>query len=125
MGKPMKLDEPTRNISWPSVARICVEIYLLKPLPTRVWIGTGGSKRFWQHMHYEDLPSCSSHCFKIGYDLHNCKKLDCMKPMAQIGTISKEEPQHTGLKEKREAREKKVTWVVKNNELEVIPQSVF
>lgn len=30
IGKPMKIDEPTANFSRPSVARVCVELDLLK-----------------------------------------------------------------------------------------------
>lgn len=48
--KTIKIDEPTTNISRPSVARICIEVDLLKDLPTRIWIGTGSGKGFWQSM---------------------------------------------------------------------------
>lgn len=47
IGKPMKIDEPAANLSRPSVARICVEMDLLKELPSRIWIGIGVGKGFW------------------------------------------------------------------------------
>lgn len=46
IGKLMKIDELTANLSRPSVARICLEIDLLKPLPKRIWIGTGSNTGF-------------------------------------------------------------------------------
>lgn len=57
VGKPTKLDELTVNFSRPSVPRICVEIDLLQALPSHVWIGTGGTAPFWQHISYEELPA--------------------------------------------------------------------
>lgn len=74
VGKLMKIDEPTANLSRPSVTRICVEVDLLKSLLARIWIGTGGSTNFWQRVCYEDLPSYCNHFLKIGLSPNQCKK---------------------------------------------------
>lgn len=47
IGKAMKIDEPTANLTRPSVARICIEVNHLKNLPKRIWIGTGSNSGFW------------------------------------------------------------------------------
>lgn len=43
IGKPLKVNAATQSLSRPSVARVCVEINLLKPLAKRIWIGQGDS----------------------------------------------------------------------------------
>lgn len=75
----MKIDKPTANLSTPSVARVCVELDLLKVFPARVWIGIGVRKRFWQSFLFENLLSYCSHCKKIGHDPSSCKKLSLAK----------------------------------------------
>ncbi|CAI9112486.1 OLC1v1012943C1 [Oldenlandia corymbosa var. corymbosa] len=44
LGKPLKVDAPTLNMTRPSVARFCVEIDLTKELPKSVKIGKKGRK---------------------------------------------------------------------------------
>lgn len=39
MGSPLKIDPTTLALYRPSVARICVEVDLRNPLPSRIWIG--------------------------------------------------------------------------------------
>lgn len=75
VGKPIKIDEPTTNLSRASVARSFVEMDLLKELPARIWIGTGVGKGFWHSTLYEDLPPYYSRCKKVGHDSSNCKKM--------------------------------------------------
>ena len=43
LGKPLFLDAVTVNLARPSVACVCVEVDLLHPLPSRVWIGIENS----------------------------------------------------------------------------------
>lgn len=74
VGKPMKIDEPNVNLSRPSVARICVEVDLLKDLPTKILIGTGCNKRLWQNIMYEDLLSYCTNHRKIGHGSIHCKE---------------------------------------------------
>lgn len=71
----MKIDEPTANLSRPSIARICVEVDLLKDLLIKIWIGTGVGKGFWQSVLCENLPPYCSYCKKIGHGTFNFKKL--------------------------------------------------
>lgn len=52
IGRLLKVDAATQNLSRPSVAHICVEVDLLKDLPKRLWIGQGDSG-FWQPITYE------------------------------------------------------------------------
>ena len=41
MGKPLFVDAATASGLRPSVARVCVEVDLLKAFPGRIWIGNG------------------------------------------------------------------------------------
>lgn len=41
IGRSLKVNAATENLSRPSMARICVEVDLLKDLPKRLWIGQG------------------------------------------------------------------------------------
>ncbi|KAI5677171.1 hypothetical protein M9H77_08121 [Catharanthus roseus] len=67
IGKPLKLDEPTANLTRPSIATVCIELDLLKPHVYRIWIGASPGKGFWQLVGYEDVLSyCSS-----------CRRLEC------------------------------------------------
>src|SRR3954468_18855113 len=56
LGKPLTLDAPTAEITRPNLARLCVEIDLLKSLPPRVWIDCDSMEGFWQEIIYEKLP---------------------------------------------------------------------
>lgn len=74
IGKPLKIDDPTMALSRPSVARVCVELDLLKPLPSRVWIGTKSRKGYWQTVNYEDLPSYYLFCLLMGHSMQQYKR---------------------------------------------------
>ena len=41
IGKPLRVDEPTTDISRPNLARIRIEFDLLKPKVTEVYVGVG------------------------------------------------------------------------------------
>lgn len=56
LGKPLILDAATGNLSRPNVARLCVEVYLLKRLPHRIWLDCESIEGFWQDVLYEKLP---------------------------------------------------------------------
>ena len=56
VGVPLLVDAATLAVSRPSVARVCVEVDLMKQRPSRVWIGTGQHDRFWQELVPENLP---------------------------------------------------------------------
>ncbi|VFQ89732.1 unnamed protein product [Cuscuta campestris] len=71
IGKPLKADNATIQLTRPSVARVCVELDLSKELPNSVWIHLG-KLSFLQPIHYEDLPAFCTSCRKYGHK--NCKK---------------------------------------------------
>lgn len=56
VGHPLCRDEATASPKLPSVARIQVEVNLLKPRPDQIWIGLGESDGYWQKIEYESLP---------------------------------------------------------------------
>ncbi|VFQ66455.1 unnamed protein product [Cuscuta campestris] len=72
VGSPLQLDSATLNLARPSVARVCVEIDLTKPIPHAVWIYLGQSS-FLQPIHYEDLPDYCTSCRVFGHK--NCKSV--------------------------------------------------
>lgn len=72
VGAPLKMDAATKFLTRPSVARICIEMDLLRSFPSRVWIGTG-SGGFWQPVEYESVPLYCSKCFRQGHIKEECK----------------------------------------------------
>nr|XP_027103110.1 uncharacterized protein LOC113724399 [Coffea arabica] len=74
-GVPLYVDAATAALSRPSMARVCVEVDLLKPLVSRVWIGNGGQEGFWQNLDIEHLPAYCSGCFRQGHSKDDCVML--------------------------------------------------
>lgn len=68
----MKVDHSTLNLSQTTAARVCIELDISKPRPTRVWIGLPIG-RAWQDVLYPDLPTYCSSCSCIGHNVVNCK----------------------------------------------------
>jgi hypothetical protein len=64
VGTPFKVDESTANRTRPSMARICVEVDLLKPVHEEIFIGYGGTM-VKQKVVYEDLPDYGSKCHHL------------------------------------------------------------
>ena len=50
----LKTDSATASLTCPSVARVCVEMDLLRKFLNRIWLGTG-SGGFWQLVEYEKI----------------------------------------------------------------------
>ncbi|XP_068660005.1 uncharacterized protein [Aristolochia californica] len=71
-GKVLATDDPTRNRTRTNVARVCVEVDLLKDLPRQVWVGVGEGG-FWQDIHYEKLPPFCTHCRQQGHSAKVCQ----------------------------------------------------
>ncbi|VFQ96661.1 unnamed protein product [Cuscuta campestris] len=71
IGKPLKTDAATANLSRPSIARICVEVDTSEELPHGVWIHLG-QLTFHQPIHYEDHPGYCPSCKSFGHK--KCKK---------------------------------------------------
>nr|XP_027062778.1 uncharacterized protein LOC113689154 [Coffea arabica] len=75
LGRPLFMDAATRSLSRPSVARVCVEVDLVKPLPSRVWVGLGSGEDdgFWQALVPEKLPHYCRFCFRQGHEESACR----------------------------------------------------
>lgn len=71
---PLFMDSATTSLSRPSVAHVCVEIDLLKPLLKRVWVGvvTNKAEGFWQTLKAEGLPAYCNFCFCQGHSEDGC-----------------------------------------------------
>uniref|UniRef100_M1CN18 Non-LTR retrolelement reverse transcriptase n=1 Tax=Solanum tuberosum TaxID=4113 RepID=M1CN18_SOLTU len=76
VGNPLKEDVATVIRSRPNLAKVRVEVDLLKPLPQSVWVGhekQGGSlKGHEQILTYEGVPSFCRTCNLQGHDMTNC-----------------------------------------------------
>ncbi|KAM7492321.1 hypothetical protein LguiA_035242 [Lonicera macranthoides] len=68
----MKIDGATATVDRPSVARVCIEMDLLKNFPSRIWIGSG----FWQRIVYEIVPSYCTKCYRQGHNNVECKVVE-------------------------------------------------
>ncbi|KAF8399063.1 hypothetical protein HHK36_014929 [Tetracentron sinense] len=86
LGRVLLVDRPTRNLSRPSLARICVEIDASKKKIHRFWLGMGSASR-WQRIVYEKDVFFCSRCQKLGHDEDHCKILN--KKPYQKGAVSK------------------------------------
>lgn len=90
IGTPLRLDSATSSLKRPGVARIQVEIDLLKDRTSQVWIGMGSADGFWQQIEYENVPSYCTHCWHVGHSelvchVHNPE----LKPRQKPGPATK------------------------------------
>ncbi|XP_059302210.1 uncharacterized protein LOC132054174 [Lycium ferocissimum] len=69
----------TKTMNRPSMAKIRVEIDLMKPLIHNIWIGTEDDneplKGYAQKIEYENIPKYCKHCKKLGHNLTECRVL--------------------------------------------------
>ncbi|KAM7465631.1 hypothetical protein LguiB_013193 [Lonicera macranthoides] len=72
LGSPMKMDAATTNLIRPSVARVFVEMNILKKFHKHVWLGSGSSG-FWQFVEYKNIPKFCTKCMRQGHDAIECK----------------------------------------------------
>nr|XP_027067822.1 uncharacterized protein LOC113693489 [Coffea arabica] len=72
LGIPLFVDAATSAVARPSLARVCVEIDLLQPRPSRIWIGNGNYDGFWQDLVPENTPKYCPHCFRQGHGVDDC-----------------------------------------------------
>lgn len=72
LGNPLHLDAATISLKRPSVARLQVEIDILKSRPNQIWIGIGDSDGFWQKVEYANVPPYCTHCWHLGHAESNC-----------------------------------------------------
>ena len=71
-GTPLRLDKTTEEICKPSVARIQVELDLLKPRPDMIWIEIEEEEGFWQNIKYINLPEYCDFCWHLGHNSKTC-----------------------------------------------------
>ncbi|XP_027183870.1 uncharacterized protein LOC113782162 [Coffea eugenioides] len=107
VGVPLLVDAATLAVSRPSVARVCVEVDLMKQRPSRVWIGTGQHDGFWQELVPENLPPYCSHCFRQGHTEVGCHVLHpALKPVKVGGDGERlGQPAERGIKPRQRQRE--------------------
>lgn len=72
VGKVLCMDEETRNMSRTSMARVCVEVDLVKEPPNKLWVGMGKEQGFWQEICYESIPSYCAKCCRQGHQTKRC-----------------------------------------------------
>lgn len=72
LGTPLRLDAATQSLKRPGVARIQIEIDLLKERHNPIFIGMGSADGFWQKVEYENLPNYCTHCWHVGHSESMC-----------------------------------------------------
>lgn len=70
-GRPIRPDVGTVDLSRLTAARFCVEVDLLQPLPTRIWI-QNGKRGYLQEVVYDHIPKYCRFCFMIGHLENEC-----------------------------------------------------
>nr|UOX39822.1 DUF4283 domain-containing protein [Erythronium dens-canis] len=70
----IEADPETTNTMKPSHPRICVEIDVSNPLPTKVFIQIGEADGFWQAIAFEGNPAYCSFCRMHGHTTPLCRK---------------------------------------------------
>ncbi|XP_071902080.1 uncharacterized protein [Coffea arabica] len=90
LGQPLCVDAATAQGTRPNMARVCVEVDLMKELPSRVWISFGERLGFWQPLVPENLPRYCGHCFHQGHNDAECRlKHPELKPEPSRGGKSR------------------------------------
>ncbi|KAL6550647.1 hypothetical protein OROMI_021135 [Orobanche minor] len=74
LGKPLRIDGATAELSRPSTPRVCVEINLSQPLLQEVEISLDG-KPLIQPVEYENIPKYCSNCKLLGHAGPDCKSV--------------------------------------------------
>lgn len=79
-GTPLEMDIATRGKPKPSMSKVRLEVDLLKPLLTSVWIGDedddSSLKGFEQKLEYENILKYYKHCKMLGHSMMNCRVLE-------------------------------------------------
>ncbi|XP_027127732.1 uncharacterized protein [Coffea arabica] len=88
VGRPLYVDAATSSLIRPSVARVCVEVDLLQPLPQCVLLGMDGdADGFWQQIVFERLPQYCNKCWHMGHAREDCRATD---PKFRLNRLGKE-----------------------------------
>ncbi|WMV14246.1 hypothetical protein MTR67_007631 [Solanum verrucosum] len=93
IGTPLELDNATRSKTRPSMAKVRVEIDLLKPQPDSIWVGlendTSPLRGFTQKIEYEGMPNYCRFCKKLGHMMVDCRVLE-RKKLAETKELEKQ-----------------------------------
>ncbi|KAG5580583.1 hypothetical protein H5410_051210 [Solanum commersonii] len=83
IGIPLGLDVATTDKTRPSLAKVCVEVNLLKKLPDQIWVGLEDEgiplKGYYHKIEYENILKYYKHCKKLGHNVMNCRVLERIK----------------------------------------------
>ncbi|KAK4384294.1 hypothetical protein Sango_3075000 [Sesamum angolense] len=71
IGKPLRMDEPTADLSRPDLARVCIEIDVTSPKVQAVHLQIEG-KTYRQQVIYENCPPYCTSCNHLGHEIANC-----------------------------------------------------
>lgn len=71
IGSPIKLDVATTEGLRPSVARVCVEVYVSQELPQKIYL-QAKSRFILQSIVCEDLPLFCTSCRRLGHAVSSC-----------------------------------------------------
>jgi len=69
VGLPIKVDLATDSVSRARYARVCIEISLLKPLVSKIWV-----ENAWQQIKYENLDLLCFSCGIVGHLAAHCNQ---------------------------------------------------
>ncbi|KAL0454903.1 UNVERIFIED_CONTAM: hypothetical protein Slati_0829500 [Sesamum latifolium] len=80
IGKPLRIDEPTADLSRSDLVRVCVELDLTATKVQAIYLKIEGKltdnkffmKTYRQQVLYENFPPYCSSCSHLGYDIANC-----------------------------------------------------
>ncbi|KAF8404745.1 hypothetical protein HHK36_009634 [Tetracentron sinense] len=115
VGKVLCSDNPTKVLSRPSKARICVEIDISKEKPSRIWLGLESNSR-WQTLIYEKDVSYCIHCCKQGHEIDDCRLINQKK------NSGLKEDQQENDPEGKPTTERKQIWVKKTDQQVIIAE---
>lgn len=76
IGKHMTCDLREAKISRPSVPRLCIQVNLLKKIPSKIWMECGDQPGFWQQVKVEKHPKYCKNCKRLGHDVNGHRLLE-------------------------------------------------
>ncbi|XP_059294680.1 uncharacterized protein LOC132047690 [Lycium ferocissimum] len=121
VGTPLEIDVATRSMTRPSMAKVRVELDLLKPLVKSVWIGIEDDnvplKGFEQKIEFENIPKYCKHCRKLGHNLIECRVLE-KKKQEELKEEEEKIAAHKNEASRKEQNVKKFEQNKKKNPLE-------
>ncbi|XP_009768438.1 uncharacterized protein [Nicotiana sylvestris] len=113
IGTPFEMDLATRGRTRPSIAKVRVEIDLLKDQPNSVYVGqiydNAPQKGFMQKIEFEGVPKYCKFCRKLGHNMINCRALERKRLLKTENWMTKKlnaENKGTDLNNKKEVYEK-------------------